>query len=334
MRQNHADAINSFDSEADGSQGAPAASFQTSERTAATYLVPLEPAVVRQPVERANMEPSGAPEDSSQIARSRTVGFVPRHVWYRIGRGLAIGAICITVFSLEVWLLNRIPEARPTVLPTSATPMVSSQPVAPTSATSSSAGEAAATPQRATSSASGQPAQVAAVVVKVAPPNEPKAPALVEPRPRGTRPIRETVASQKVAASKVPAATKPAVVKTPPAVSTAPVVSTAPAVSTAPVQADVAVKRAKATADATADAAVPPTSFKGAVGVESQPEGARVFVDRKLVGFTPIVVPDLVAGSHVIRVETDTHGSWTSVVRVVADEVTRVAAQLRQSTTR
>jgi PEGA domain len=119
-----------------------------------------------------------------------------------------------------------------------------------------------------------------------------------------------------------------------PVTSKPPAVSKAPVASKPPVQASVAVKRGKATEDVTADAAVPSTSFKGAVGVESSPEGARVFVDRKLVGFTPIVVPDLVAGSHVIRVEADTHESWTSVVRVVADEVTRVTAPLRQPANR
>jgi hypothetical protein len=60
------------------------------------------------------------------------------------------------------------------------------------------------------------------------------------------------------------------------------------------------------------------------------PEGARVFVDRQAVGLTPVALRQLSAGSHVVRVEADEYERWSAAVRVVADQQTRVAAQLRQ----
>jgi PEGA domain-containing protein len=80
-------------------------------------------------------------------------------------------------------------------------------------------------------------------------------------------------------------------------------------------------------------AAAPPASrFRGDLMVESVPEHARVFVDHQAVGSTPVTIRQLPAGSHVVRVEADGYEIWSAAIRVVADQQTRVTAQLRQST--
>jgi hypothetical protein len=62
--------------------------------------------------------------------------------------------------------------------------------------------------------------------------------------------------------------------------------------------------------------------------IDSTPQGARVFIDRLPAGVTPLVVPDLRAGSHAVRVEADGHQPWSSAIRVVADRQTSVHTPL------
>ena len=69
-------------------------------------------------------------------------------------------------------------------------------------------------------------------------------------------------------------------------------------------------------------------SFVGSLRIDSTPQGARVFIDRQAAGVTPLVVSDLGAGSHAIRIEADGYLPWTSAIRVIADRRTRVNTTL------
>jgi hypothetical protein len=69
-------------------------------------------------------------------------------------------------------------------------------------------------------------------------------------------------------------------------------------------------------------------SFVGSLRIDSTPPGARVFIDRQEAGATPLVVSDLSAGSHAVRVEADDHLPWSSAIRVIADQRTRVHTTL------
>ena len=68
----------------------------------------------------------------------------------------------------------------------------------------------------------------------------------------------------------------------------------------------------------------------GALAVDSRPTGARVFLDDKLVGTTPMALPSVSAGSHPIRLEREGYRHWSSSVRVVASEQNRVTASLER----
>jgi hypothetical protein len=65
----------------------------------------------------------------------------------------------------------------------------------------------------------------------------------------------------------------------------------------------------------------------GRVTVVSRPAGARVFVDGKLLGTTPLQVPQVAAGTHTVRLELEGYRPWISTVQVAAGEH-RVAASL------
>ena len=66
----------------------------------------------------------------------------------------------------------------------------------------------------------------------------------------------------------------------------------------------------------------------GSLYVESRPAGARVFLDNRLVGTTPLAIPNLPVGSAALRIEQDGYQRWASTVRIVAGERSRVAASL------
>ena len=68
----------------------------------------------------------------------------------------------------------------------------------------------------------------------------------------------------------------------------------------------------------------------GALAVDSRPTGARVFLDGKPVGSTPLMVPSVAAGEHAIRIELDGYRPWSSSVRMVAAESNRVTASLER----
>jgi hypothetical protein len=94
---------------------------------------------------------------------------------------------------------------------------------------------------------------------------------------------------------------------------------------------DVPLKRAAApNQPATPTRPAATQSFVGSVLVESRPSGATVFLDGKNIGVTPLSVPDVPVGSHVVRLELAGHQRWSASTRVVSGERVRVAASLEE----
>ena len=73
-----------------------------------------------------------------------------------------------------------------------------------------------------------------------------------------------------------------------------------------------------------------PEGYTGSIFVDSRPRGARVFVDGRAVGTTPIGVPEVAIGSHVVRLELADHRSWSAVTRVSAGRQERVTGSLER----
>jgi len=70
------------------------------------------------------------------------------------------------------------------------------------------------------------------------------------------------------------------------------------------------------------------TATTGAIYAETRPRGARVFVDGREVGTTPLVVPELRPGPHLVRFELAGHAPSSSSVVVKAGERARIAVSL------
>jgi PEGA domain-containing protein len=94
----------------------------------------------------------------------------------------------------------------------------------------------------------------------------------------------------------------------------------------APVASKPALKAASASERSTA-AGQP--RFRGSLAIESDPPGAIVTVDGRVVGSTPVLLKDVPAGSCVVRVESNGYERWSAAVRVVANKETRVSATLQ-----
>jgi hypothetical protein len=90
----------------------------------------------------------------------------------------------------------------------------------------------------------------------------------------------------------------------------------------------VAEERAAPAPRAAAPSPSTPASFTGSIFVDSRPRGATVLIDGKSVGQTPLSVPAIPVGSHVVRIEMAGKKPWSSPTRVTAGETARVTGSL------
>lgn len=70
--------------------------------------------------------------------------------------------------------------------------------------------------------------------------------------------------------------------------------------------------------------------FHGILEIHSEPLGALVSVDGRMVGATPLLLKAVPAGSRVLRIESDGYERWSFAARVVANQATRVVATLQR----
>jgi hypothetical protein len=72
------------------------------------------------------------------------------------------------------------------------------------------------------------------------------------------------------------------------------------------------------------------TVYTGSIYVDSRPRGARVSIDGKAVGVTPLRVSDVRVGTHVVRLELPDHRLWSSTTRVISGQEQRVTGSLER----
>ncbi len=83
-------------------------------------------------------------------------------------------------------------------------------------------------------------------------------------------------------------------------------------------------------ADAAARTKAPASRLTASLAVESRPSGARVLLDGKLVGTTPMLIDAVPAGVHAVRLDLNGYRRWTSSVGIAAGEKHRVAGSLER----
>jgi serine/threonine-protein kinase len=71
-----------------------------------------------------------------------------------------------------------------------------------------------------------------------------------------------------------------------------------------------------------------PTAYTGTIYADSRPRGARVLINGKAMGTTPVAIPDVPIGSHIVRLQLPDHRDWTTTTRVVAGQESRVTGSL------
>jgi len=71
-----------------------------------------------------------------------------------------------------------------------------------------------------------------------------------------------------------------------------------------------------------------PNAKAGSLMVDSRPAGARVFVDGRMVGTTPLLLDSVPAGEHAVRLEMAGFAPWSSAATVTGGERTRVSGSL------
>jgi hypothetical protein len=64
--------------------------------------------------------------------------------------------------------------------------------------------------------------------------------------------------------------------------------------------------------------------------VLSRPSGAQVVLDGRVIGRTPMTLPDVATGTHDVRLDLPGFRPWATSVEIAPGERTRVAASLEQ----
>jgi hypothetical protein len=64
--------------------------------------------------------------------------------------------------------------------------------------------------------------------------------------------------------------------------------------------------------------------------IDSRPSGAQVWIDGAPAGVTPLLLPNVAAGTHSVRIELPGFRPWTTSVSVRTGERARVAASLEE----
>jgi hypothetical protein len=71
-----------------------------------------------------------------------------------------------------------------------------------------------------------------------------------------------------------------------------------------------------------------PGATVGSLLIESRPVGAKVYIDGRAAGITPIMLERLAPGAHAVRLELSGYNAWTTTAGVVPGEMTRLSASL------
>lgn len=67
----------------------------------------------------------------------------------------------------------------------------------------------------------------------------------------------------------------------------------------------------------------------GSISVNSNPQGARVYLDNSYKGDTPLNIRDIAAGRHNVRIILSGYKEWTSNITVSSSSVARISANLK-----
>jgi type II secretory pathway component PulL len=68
----------------------------------------------------------------------------------------------------------------------------------------------------------------------------------------------------------------------------------------------------------------------GSLTVDSRPKGARVTIDGRVLGATPLSAPGLAPGVHAVRLELSGYKTVTTSVTVKAGEAAKLALTLER----
>lgn len=76
-----------------------------------------------------------------------------------------------------------------------------------------------------------------------------------------------------------------------------------------------------------------PVPGTGSIAVHSTPAGAEVYLDNAYMGISPLTIPSVAPGSHVVLLTLPAYANWQSTVQVQRDLITSVDATLSPAPT-
>ena len=76
-----------------------------------------------------------------------------------------------------------------------------------------------------------------------------------------------------------------------------------------------------------------PLPGTGSIAVHSTPAGAEVYLDNAYVGISPLTIPSVSPGSHVVLLTMPGYANWQATVQVQRDVIASVDATLSPAPT-
>jgi len=76
---------------------------------------------------------------------------------------------------------------------------------------------------------------------------------------------------------------------------------------------------------------IPVSALGGDISISTTPSGAYIYLDNQNKGLTPVIIKDVLPGSHSIKLTLNEYDDWTTIIDVVEGSTTTISATLNKT---
>lgn len=76
---------------------------------------------------------------------------------------------------------------------------------------------------------------------------------------------------------------------------------------------------------------IPVSALGGDISISTTPSGARIYLDNQNKGTTPVIIKDILPGSHTIKLTFNEYDDWTTIIDVVEGSTNTISATLNKT---
>jgi hypothetical protein len=76
---------------------------------------------------------------------------------------------------------------------------------------------------------------------------------------------------------------------------------------------------------------IPVSALGGDISISTTPSGARILLDNQYKGVTPVIIKDVLPGSHTIKLTFTDYDDWTTIIDVVEGSTTTISVPMNKT---